>query len=64
MLPESAAEAYRLYHWYGMTECEIADKLHISQQAVSKRIAKAQKALNEIVKQMRDLLDIDEKVYI
>ena len=64
MLPESAAEAYVLYHWYGMTECEIAKKLHISQQAVSKRIAKAQKVLNEIVKLMRDLLDIDVKVDI
>ena len=59
MLPEDAAEAYRLYHWYGMTECEIADKLHISHQAVSKRIAKAQKALKRIVEQMRELLSLD-----
>ena len=61
MLSEDAAEAYRLYHWYGMTTYEIADKLHISHQAVSKRIDKAQKALDEIVKQMRELFGIDVK---
>ena len=64
MLPENAAEAYRLYHEYGMTTREIAAVLKISQPAVVKRIAKAQKALNEILKQMRELLGIDVKVDI
>lgn len=64
MLPASAAEVYILYHWYGMTQQEIADKLGTSQQVVSWRITKAQKALKEIVKQMRELLAIDVKAEI
>ena len=61
LLPEEAAESYRLYHEYGMTVYEIADKLGISHQAVSKRIAKAQSALKEIVEQAKELLGLDVK---
>ena len=42
-----------------MTVYEIADKLGISHQAVSKRIAKAQSALKEIVEQAKELLGLD-----
>lgn len=59
LLPEEAAESFRLYHEYGMTTQEIADKLEISHQAVSKRIAKAQSALKEIVEQAKELLGLD-----
>lgn len=61
LLPEEAAESYRLYHEYDMTVYEIADKLGISHQAVSKRIAKAQSALKEIVEQAKELLGLDLK---
>ena len=64
MLSEEAAEAYRLYHEYGMIECEIADKLRISQPTVSRRIAEAQVALRKIVKRMKDILCINVKVEI
>ena len=64
MLPEDAAEAYMLYHAYGMTECEIADALGLSQPTVSRKIAEAQIALREIVKIMEELLGINLKVEI
>ena len=59
LLPEEAAESFRLYHEYGMTTHEIADMLGISHQAVSKRIAKAQSALKMIVEQAKELLGLD-----
>ena len=59
LLPEDAAESFRLYHVYDMTVYEIADMLGISHQAVSKRIAKAQSALKEILRQAKELLGLD-----
>lgn len=59
MLPEEAAESYRLYHEYGMSQQEIADKLQLSQPTVSRRLTEAQAALREIVTQMKELLGID-----
>ena len=64
MLREDAAEAYRLYHWYEMSQQEIANVLGLSQPTVSRKIAEAQIALREIVKKMKELLGIDLKVEI